>query len=134
LVAVPATAKMVVPAPTKVTPIAASGPGGVHVVVKGESLLLIASREKTSIAALCAANGLDRNAILHPGQKLKIPAAGSAPAPKTTKSSASKTTSKVTPAAPVAPQFSPLKIISLSNPAAVEPNVADAAAAPAATK
>lgn len=138
LVAVPTTAKMVVPAPTKVTPIVASGPGGVHVVVKGESLPLIASREKTSIAALCAANGLDRNAILHPGQKLKIPAAGSAPAPKTTKASSGKTTPKVTPAAtssaPAAPQFSPLKIISLSNPAAAEPNAADASAAPAATK
>lgn len=141
LVAVPTTAKMVVPAPTKVTPIAASGPGGVHVVVKGESLSLVASREKTSIAALCAANGLDLNAILHPGQKLKIPAAGSAPAPKTTKSSSGKTTTKVAPigasaapAAPAAPQFSPLKIISLSNPAPAEPKAADAAAAPAATK
>jgi len=141
LVAAPATVKIAVPAPTKVTPIAASGPGGVHVVVKGESLPLIATREKISIAALCAANGLDRNAILHPGQKLKIPAAGSAPAPKTIKSTSGKTTTKVAPAtipsapsAPAAPQFSPLKIVSLSNPAPAEPKAADAAAAPAATK
>ena len=141
LVAAPATVKIAVPAPTKVTPIAASGPGGVHVVVKGESLPLIATREKISIAALCAANGLDRNAILHPGQKLKIPAAGSAPAPKTTKSSSGKTTTKVAPAAassaptaPAAPQFSPLKIVSLSNPAPAEPKATDATAAPAATK
>ena len=144
LVAAPATVKIAVPAPTKVTPIAASGPGGVHVVVKGESLPLIATREKISIAALCAANGLDRNAILHPGQKLKIPAAGSAPTPKATKSSSGKTTTKVAPAAassaptapaaPAAPQFSPLKIVSLSNPAPAEPKAPDAAAAPAATK
>ena len=141
LAVAPATLKIAVPAPTKVTPIAASGPGGVHVVVKGESLPLIATREKISIAALCAANGLDRNAILHPGQKLKIPAAGSAPTPKATKSSSGKTTTKVAPAAassaptaPAAPQFSPLKIVSLSNPAPAEPKAPDTAAAPAATK
>jgi LysM repeat protein len=62
----------------------AAGPGGTHVVVKGESLYVIARREGITVAQLAAANGLELNALLRIGQKLTIPAKDSvAPAPKT---------------------------------------------------
>jgi len=52
-----------------------AGPGGVHTVVQGETLQLIAAREKVTLKDLAAANGLPLNAALKAGQKLKIPAA-----------------------------------------------------------
>ncbi len=52
-----------------------AGPGGVHIVVKGETLQLVAARERVALKDLAAANGLPLNAALKPGQKLKIPAA-----------------------------------------------------------
>jgi LysM repeat protein len=52
-----------------------AGAGGVHTVVKGETLQLIAAREKVALKDLAAANGLPLNAALKSGQKLKIPAA-----------------------------------------------------------
>lgn len=99
------------PAPTKSAPIKAAGPGGVHVVVQGETLAVIAAREKVSIGALAAANGLARNAVLKAGQKLKIPAA---PKPAATTAKASSSTAAAAPA----PTFAPLKIVTLSAPSA----------------
>ncbi len=52
-----------------------AGPGGVHIAVKGETLQLVAARERVALKDLAAANGLPLNAALKPGQKLKIPAA-----------------------------------------------------------
>jgi LysM repeat protein len=52
-----------------------AGPGGVHVAVKGETLQLVAARERVALKDLAAANGLPLNAALKPGQRLKIPAA-----------------------------------------------------------
>lgn len=51
-----------------------AGAGGVHTVVKGETLQLIAAREKIALKDLAAANGLPLNAALKAGQKIKIPA------------------------------------------------------------
>jgi LysM repeat protein len=52
-----------------------AGAGGVHVAVKGETLQLVAARERVALKDLAAANGLPLNAALKPGQRLKIPAA-----------------------------------------------------------
>jgi LysM repeat protein len=52
-----------------------AGAGGVHTVVQGETLQLVAAREKVTLKDLAAANGLPLNAALKAGQKLKIPAA-----------------------------------------------------------
>lgn len=82
-----------VPAPTRPV-VTAVGKGNTHAVVAGESLWVIARREGVSLDALCAANGLERNAVLRVGQKLVIPD-GSTPvaAPKASSS----------PAAPAGP-------------------------------
>ncbi len=52
-----------------------AGPGGVHIAVKGETLQLVAARERVALKDLAAANGLPLNAALKAGQRLKIPAA-----------------------------------------------------------
>jgi pyruvate dehydrogenase E2 component (dihydrolipoamide acetyltransferase) len=121
--------RLATPAPTKVTPIAPVGAGGVHVVVKGENLTNIASREKVSVSALAAANGLTLNAVLQAGQKLKIPAPGAASA----KPASAKPATTPTRAAPAAPavEFTPLRLSTTPAPAEAAPTPA-APAAPAA--
>ena len=131
-------ATLTTPKPTKVAPVGPVGVGGTHTVVKGESLSLIASREKVTIDDLAAANGLTRSSIVRERQKLKIPAPGAAKkaAAKTTdwngvpgqKKAPSNTSA---PAAPAAPALEPLKIIRF-NPEPAAP--ADAAPAPAPVK
>jgi LysM repeat protein len=125
--------KVATPAPTKLTPIAPAGPGGIHIVAKGESIPLIAAREKIGYKELCDANGLAYNAIVHPGQKLKIPAAGS-----TTKKPAA-TSAKPQPAAAVkaapAVELAPLKLVPVgTQPAAPAAPASDAPAAVPAKK
>jgi pyruvate dehydrogenase E2 component (dihydrolipoamide acetyltransferase) len=121
--------RLATPAPTKVTPIAAVGAGGVHVVVKGENLTTIASREKVSVNALASANGLPLNATLQTGQKLKIPAPGAASA-KPAPAKPAATTTRATSAAP-AIEFAPLRLSTSPAPAEAAPTPA-APAAPAA--
>lgn len=124
------TGRVATPAPTKVTPIAAVGAGGVHVVVKGENLTTIAMREKVATKDLAAANGLPLNAIVQIGQKLKIPAAGSAsakPAATTTRSTSAPTRA---PAAP-AVEFAPLRLSTTPAPAEAAPAAPAAPTAPA---
>jgi LysM repeat protein len=124
------TGRVATPAPTKVTPIAAVGAGGVHVVVKGENLTTIAMREKVAPKDLAAANGLPLNAIVQIGQKLKIPAPGSAsakPAATTTRSTNAPTRA---PAAP-AVEFAPLRLSTTPAPAEAAPAAPAAPTAPA---
>jgi membrane-bound lytic murein transglycosylase D len=45
-----------------------------HKVRSGESPFVIARRYKISLSTLLAANGLESDAIIHPGQRLRIPA------------------------------------------------------------
>jgi len=72
-------ARATAPAPSSLAPKPlTAGPGGVHIVVQGETLQLIAAREKVTLKDLAAANGLPLNAVVKQGQKLKIPAAKSA--------------------------------------------------------
>jgi LysM repeat protein len=60
--------------PTPVTRSApAAGNPAVHVVRTGESMERIARRNGCSAAALAKANGLKLSAMIHPGQKLKLP-------------------------------------------------------------
>ncbi len=47
--------------------------GRVHVVAKGHTLGKIARRYRVKISAICDVNGIDRNATLKIGQRLKIP-------------------------------------------------------------
>lgn len=63
------------PAPEpKKAPSAADEDCTVYVVKKNDSLWLIAKNHKTTIDAICKANGLKKNAVLRLGQKLKVPA------------------------------------------------------------
>ena len=48
-------------------------PQKVHVVAAGETLGKIARRHRTTIEAICELNGIRRNAVIRPGQELKIP-------------------------------------------------------------
>jgi LysM repeat protein len=125
------TGRVATPAPTKVTPIAAVGAGGVHVVVKGENLTTIALREKVSPKDLAAANGIALNATVYAGQKLKIPAPGSASA----KPAATTTRPTNAPArAPAAPavEFAPLRLSTSPAPVEAAPTAPATPAAPAA--
>jgi LysM repeat protein len=47
---------------------------GTHLVRDGENPFVIARRYRISLSSLLAENGLVHNAILHPGQRLRIPA------------------------------------------------------------
>lgn len=93
--------KPVAPAPTRPV-VTAVGKGNTHAVVAGESLWVIARREGVSLDALCAANGLERNAVLRVGQKVVIPDGSTPVAPVKASSGSSK------PAAPAGP--SPLAL------------------------
>jgi len=127
------------PEPTKLAPITRVGPGGKYTCVKGDTLASVALREKVTRAELAKANGLTLNADLKPGQVIVIPSGGAPKAPvkagtKTgTKAAAAAPKSAPAAAAEPAPSFTPLKIISLTNPSATaEAKPADAA--PAAKK
>ncbi|MFZ5916621.1 MAG: LysM peptidoglycan-binding domain-containing protein [Chloroflexota bacterium] len=54
----------------------------VHVVQRGENLYRIALRYGVTVDALAATNGLSNPRLIFVGQRLVIPAAGSAPAPQ----------------------------------------------------
>ena len=126
------------PPPTKNKPIVVVGAGGTHTVVKGESLSLIALREKVTIDDLASANGLSRSSLLREGQKLKVPAPGAAKKAPTKPTTAGTGTPKA-PATPAAPAFTfePLKITRFAPPPAapaVVPAPASDTPAPAPVK
>lgn len=68
----------------------------VYVVVAGDFLGRIASRAKVSLKALLAANKLSLTSVIHPGDRLVIPAGGVVPG--TSASAGSGSTSTTTPA------------------------------------
>ena len=110
------------PKPTMVNAVAPVGPGGVYTAGPNDTLLSIATRENVSLTALCAANGLPKNASLRPGQRIKIPAPAPVKATKAATTTKSTTTAKPAVAAPV-PVFTPLKVVPLTGspaPAATE--------------
>jgi len=125
------------PKPTKLTPVTPAGVGGTHTVLKGETLSLIAGREKVSIDDLAAGNGISRNSVIREGQKLKIPAPGAAKKAASKAPSAAPKSSGSAPAAPAAPAgpaIEPLKIIRFTAEPAPAPAVDAGAPAPAPTK
>jgi N-acetylmuramoyl-L-alanine amidase len=63
---------------------AATGSSSEHVVRAGESLWTIAQRFGITVAALAAENSLSARDPLQVGQRLRVPAAGAAPAQRTT--------------------------------------------------
>jgi len=50
-----------------------SSNGKVHVIQKGDTLFSLARRYNTTVDQICQINGIERNDILHLGQKIKIP-------------------------------------------------------------
>jgi LysM repeat protein len=66
-------------------PAPASGGGKIYTVRAGDALALIAARHDVSLTTLLAANNLNVNSVIHPGQRLTLPAGAtsSAPAPAT---------------------------------------------------
>ncbi len=129
-------ARIPTPEPTKLVPVTLAGPGGKYTAVKGDSLAGIAAREKVTRQALATANRLPLNAEIKPGQVLTIPYGGAPKAPVKTgaKTGAKSGAAPAMKAAPVsaepAPNFTPLKIISLTNPAGAA-DTKPAAAVPA---
>jgi LysM repeat protein len=59
----------------------ATGTAGTYTVRAGDTLASIAYRHGTTVWAIANANGLANPNYIFPGQKLRIPAGGSAPAP-----------------------------------------------------
>jgi LysM repeat protein len=64
------------------TPAPAIGGGGTYTVRPGDYLGLIAARHDVSLAAVLAANNLTVNSVIHPGQRLSLPAGATGVAPQ----------------------------------------------------
>jgi len=67
------------PAPTVTAP-STPTTGERYVVVKGDGLVRIANRLGVTLAALLAANNMQRHSVIHPGMQLVVPAGGRLPA------------------------------------------------------
>lgn len=65
-----------------------------YTVRSGDNLSRIAKKTGYSVAALQKANGLDGSSVLHPGQKLKLPAKGASKSTSSSKKSTSKKSKK----------------------------------------
>lgn len=78
------------PLPSGLEPIPSVGEGEqqgeLYTVRSGDSLWVIANRNKVSLSALLKANDLTENSVIQPGQKLRIPAGGSSPSTSRTAS------------------------------------------------
>jgi len=61
-------------AETRRTAVTSKAKPGLHLVRDGENPFIIARRYKISLSSLLAENGLVQDAIIHPGQRLRIPA------------------------------------------------------------
>ena len=85
---------LILPGQQLVVPQAPSGGGsaGSYTVKAGDSLSVIASRHKVSLAALLGANGMTASSLIMPGMTLTLPAGAVAPA-ATTNSNPTTTTS-----------------------------------------
>ncbi len=71
------------PPPSHATAESTSTASSGYTVRSGDSIERIARKHGSSPAALAKFNGLEPNSIIHPGQKLKIPGATSAPSEAT---------------------------------------------------
>ena len=50
-----------------------NGKNKIHVIQKGDTLFSLARKYNTTVDQICQINGIERNDILHLGQKIKIP-------------------------------------------------------------
>jgi LysM repeat protein len=77
--------KLALPAGATGVPSSPATGGATYTVRSGDALGLIAARHDVSLSALLAANNLTVNSVIHPGDKLTLPAGatGVAPAPAT---------------------------------------------------
>jgi LysM repeat protein len=73
-------------APAAPTNTANPATGERYVVVKGDGLTRIAERLGVTLAALLAANNLQRHSVIHPGMELLVPAGGQLPSTTPTNS------------------------------------------------
>jgi LysM repeat protein len=76
---------------TQATP-QASGGTTTHTVVVGETLFTIAQQYNLTVEEIAAANNLDQNGVLNPGQVLNIPTAGTTAQPTASAGEAQPTT------------------------------------------
>ncbi len=81
-------------APAKVTTTkTTSSATGTHKVVSGDTVWDLSRKYGTTISAIISANGLNKSAIIHVGQKLTIPGKAGTAAETTTTAATSKSTS-----------------------------------------
>lgn len=92
--AAPAPARAAAPAPAKASS-AKPATGKTYVIKSGDTLSGIAARHGVGLAALASANGISVNAIIYPGQVIRLGASAAAPAAK-----AAATPAKASSAAP----------------------------------
>lgn len=93
----PTNAATGAPAPHHAAPVATTASvtaGGSYVVKAGDTLSAIARRNKCTVAQICTANGLQTTTPLKIGQKLRLPAAGTAVAAASAAKPAAKTSGK----------------------------------------
>ncbi len=85
-------------APAKATTAAktTSTAAGTHKVLSGDTVWDLSRKYGTSITAIINANGLNKSAIIHVGQKLTIPGKASSTSQTTTTAATSKSTSEST--------------------------------------
>jgi len=113
LVAIVMFAIGIVPAAAIANAVGPSQPacsGATYSVVSGDSWSRIASRQQVSIASLLKSNGATTATVIHPGQSLCLPGAGSSPA-STTPAPTSPPT-----AAPTAPLAVTLDVFPVQGP------------------
>jgi len=79
-----------VTAPAPASQPRASTTGAYYTVEPGDNLVRIGRHLGVSAQALARANGLESNSIIHPGQKLKVPAAAPPTPPTTTANAPAK--------------------------------------------
>lgn len=92
----PATAQQP-PKTSSPQPVTQTG-GAVHTVKRGDTVYAIAKKYRSSVSAIVSANGLGRNAVIYPGQKLRIGGTASAPSTPTTGAPTTGTPSTPSPA------------------------------------
>jgi murein DD-endopeptidase MepM/ murein hydrolase activator NlpD len=119
----------IAPKPFKQGPsVADAGAGAAHTVASGETLFSLGRKYGVSPFAIADANGLPNNAQLSTGQKVRIPAGGTAPAAATAKAPAPKQeTAKLEAPAPAAATDAapaPAKTAVIPAPTAEEPSTA----------
>lgn len=78
--------------------------GASYTVRSGDSLYGIARRLGVPVRSLLAANGLTLTSVIHPGQRLEVPAGATSPAPAPASGTATPPAAPPSPSAPAPPR------------------------------